>query len=456
MQSMIRRIYNIFIAPKQLNEDVRNREVVLNALLAASLLGLGLALLLSLFSVFVLHHEYARVGLITIGVALICVVGLYGLSRRGGRFRLAAALLVAIYSLIAANLIYRSGITIPSGELLFGLVIVLAGILLGSSYSLYAATGAGIWVISIQEATRQGAIHPDLSWINVQPSLGDAAGFCLLFAIIALVSWLFNRQMEQSLFRAQRAEKALMHQKEILESTVEERTRELQDAQLERMQQLYRFAELGQLSTALMHELANHLTTLTLDIEGLEGQTRSRMLSRAKRSIRYIDTMVLRVCDQLQGRSNVKAFSIATELDEVVQILNHRAQEAHVRLRWQALGDRKALRCYGEPFKLRQLLANLISNGIDSYEGSLEEKREVLVTAQVIDTDVELKVHDWGKGIPAEKRAQLFEPLYSTKKTGMGMGLFIAKQIVEEHFKGVIAVDDTEDHTVFMVRLKKV
>ncbi len=450
-----RRFYNLFIAPRQTNEDMRNREVVLNVLLTGTLGMLGLVFLLLLFSWTVAGYHYVLSRLLLV-LPIVAIVGsLYGLSRRG-YYRTAASYLVAIYFLLAAAMVYRWGVTLPTAELLNGLVIVLAGTLLGPTYSLYAAGSASIVLVACEIATTHKLIHPNLSWTVLPPNMTDVLGFCVIFAVIALVSWLFNQQMERSLHKAERAEAALTKQKALLETTVVERTSELQAVQLEKIQQMYRFAELGQLSTALLHDLANHLTTLTLDIEGLEAQSRSRMLQRAKRSIHYMDDMVLRVRDQLYGRSHRRQFSIATEIEEVVHILGHRAREAKVSLAWQALSDRKTLRCSGEPVKFRQLIANLISNAVDAYDGHESElKREVMVTAENTKHEIIVRVHDWGKGIPDATRQQLFEAFYSTKKTGMGMGLFIAKQIAEEHFHGGLTIDLKEAHTVFVLRLKK-
>src|SRR4051812_21420069 len=101
-------------------------------------------------------------------------------------------------------------------------------------------------------------------------SFGDVLAYCVGFGMLALVSWLYNREMERSLRQAQGAEAALLQQKATLEVEVEKRTEELRQAQLEEMQQMYRFAELGQLGVTLLHGLANHLTALTLEIEGLD------------------------------------------------------------------------------------------------------------------------------------------------------------------------------------------
>jgi signal transduction histidine kinase len=453
---MLERLYTIFIAPRQRDRDMRSREVVLNALLAGTLLVLASALLLMVFDYMVLGYTYLAGRTVGIAVAGAFIGFLYWLSRTG-RFRISSALLISLYMLLATLVAYRWGIVTPTAVLLYGLVIVLSGILLGPNYSLYFAGGIPIVLASLQLAAEHELIHPDWAWLTEPPRLGDIFGPAFIFAVMALASWLFNYQMERSLRRTVRAERALTKQKNLLETTVEERTRQLQAAQLEKIQQMYRFAELGQLSTALLHDLANHLTSLTMDIQGLEGQTRSRALQRAKRSIHYIDDMVLRVRDQLHGRSNIRPFNLVTEIDAVVSMLNHKAAGSGVTLLWQPPSDKKLFRVRGEPIRFRQLMANLVSNAIDAYEtpNPSSKNQKVEISLAVAETTLALTVADWGKGIPRRERGQLFAPFYSTKKTGMGMGLFIVKQIAEEHFLGSVQLDDSTKRTAFVITLPR-
>src|SRR5688572_13100627 len=102
-------------------------------------------------------------------------------------------------------------------------------------------------------------------------------------------------------------------------------------------------------------------------------------------------------------------------------------------------------------------MANLISNGIDAHYDQFEAsgRREVRVSIAADKRTITIRVEDWGRGIPAQDRTRLFEPFFSTKQTGMGMGLFIAKQIVQEHFLGDISVDTTKKHTAFVVTFPK-
>ncbi|HSX00289.1 MAG TPA: ATP-binding protein [Patescibacteria group bacterium] len=446
------RLYKRLIEPQQRSEDLRNRELVLNVLVTGTIGAFFAAFVLLLLSLSV--HPYVLTRVILVGLGLAIALGIYRLSR-ACHYRSAAYLLIGLYGGIATGVAYRWGVTMPAAMLLYGMVLVLSGILLNARSTPYALGVVVLIVVVLRTLQVEGIISPDYSaWAQQPLNFGTVIGCCLIFGVLATVSWLYTSQMEDSLRRARRAEAALTRQKQLLEVTVEKRTRQLQDAQLEKVQQMYRFAELGQLSTALLHDLANHLTTLSLDIEGLGEEHRSSMLKRAKRSIRYIDDMVGRVRDQLHGRAQVKLFNIASEIEEIVSIMNHRAQDAGVRLVWEPT-DKKSLRVRGEPIRFRQLMANLVANGIDAYMPDSSEPREVLITAETTPDTIIITVSDWGRGITAEARPKLFEPFFSTKKTGMGMGLFIARQICEENFGGHLHLDHKKKHTAFVVTLAR-
>lgn len=453
--SMPQKLYEKLIAPKQTNEDARNREYVLNILLVGTGIVILLALFVLLFNFFVGGKQYVapRIGS-TLG--MLAVVGtIYGLSR-AGKLKAAAYSLVILYCLIGIGVGVAWGVTMPVTVLLLALVVVLASILIGARYALNAAlTVLGVLALLKFGETR-GVIQPDWSWVADPTNGGTITGMGLVIVVIAIISWLFNVRMERSLRRAERAEAALQRQKRLLESIVQKRTRQLQAAQFEKVQELYRFAELGQISTALVHDLANHLTALTLDIEGLEAQNRSRVLQRAKRSMHYIDNMVARVRDQLKGKSAQRAFRVADEIDTVVHILRHTASQANVILKWQPDVQARKLRITGDPVRFRQLATNLIGNAIDAYDGvrSGADRRVHIVLQATSKQAVRLVVEDWGKGISPGDRSKLFEPFYSTKRSGMGLGLFIARQITEDLFGGTIRIDYAADHTVFQLTLK--
>jgi len=105
----------------------------------------------------------------------------------------------------------------------------------------------------------------------------------------------------------------------------------------------------------------------------------------------------------------------------------------------------------GDSKKLGVLFINLITNALDAVENNGE------ISIRIIDdgSKISVEIEDSGKGVPDEALSQIFEPLFTTKQTGTGLGLPSCKNIVEQH-GGTIDVKTTSDKgTTFIVKLPK-
>lgn len=430
--------------------------LVLRLLLAGSMIFLLLILALLLISFILLGNSYVGVRVVLVLAALLYVAAARLLLKKRPRFT--AYMLLGLYGFTATLAVTLWGITVPFGLLIFGFLIVLAGVTLGSSYALVAGIGVIAILAFSQMAVELDLITPDRSPVMLAPNFGDVAGFGTAFLILALIAWLSGRQMEQSLAKAREAEAALLSEKQNLARKLEERTQKLRAAQLQEMQQLYRFAELGQLSTALLHDLANHLTVLTLDIEDMQKERHSQAIKRAKKSMLYLDKMVDQVRTQIQGTSYAKRFSLSETINHSVQQLAHKARMAQVAVELDTASTKsEALECYGDPVRLQQIVTILLANAIDAYKHSKANNanKRVLISIKELGKNIQIRVQDWGSGIPVEERSKLFKPFYSTKNEGMGIGLFIAKQMAETHFKGTLLLSKKSDCTEFVVEIPK-
>ncbi|RMF59757.1 MAG: HAMP domain-containing protein, partial [Calditrichaeota bacterium] len=101
--------------------------------------------------------------------------------------------------------------------------------------------------------------------------------------------------------------------------------------------------------------------------------------------------------------------------------------------------------------KMRRVLINLIENGLDS----IREKGsgEIAISTAAEEGRVLLRTRDTGKGMPEEVKTKIFEPYFSTKKSGMGLGLVIVKRVIDEH-GGTISVESREGQgTSFTIAL---
>jgi signal transduction histidine kinase len=99
------------------------------------------------------------------------------------------------------------------------------------------------------------------------------------------------------------------------------------------------------------------------------------------------------------------------------------------------------------------VVENLIKNALDALQG----KGEIKITIGADKRNAWVEVADTGKGIPKSKWKRIFEPGYTTKTRGWGLGLSLSRRIVEEYHKGKIAVVESEigRGTTFRVTLKK-
>ncbi len=108
----------------------------------------------------------------------------------------------------------------------------------------------------------------------------------------------------------------------------------------------------------------------------------------------------------------------------------------------------------GDRTHLQQVVLNLIVNAMDALAGQPREKRHIRVsTCPTTDGQVELAVIDSGPGIEADTLPRVFQPFYTTKPDGMGMGLSIARTIIDAHRGCIWAENNTTDGATFRVAL---
>lgn len=446
-------LYLRFIAPRQQTQEARNREIVLTLLTIGTMVALGFLLLLLLVTLGVTQQTYLFGRILLCAVFLGLTIYIYILARRQA-YRPAAIMLLSLYALTVAGMTWSWGVHLSFTLVFWALVIVLAGILLSARYALLAAAAVISTILLLLIMQMLGWYHPDESWLQSPPTAVDALAYCVLFMGLGMVSWLFGRQSERSLRRATQAEAELLKEQSLLEDKIEERTLELQVAQFEEMQQLYRFAELGHLSVALLHDLANHLTVLTLNIEDLDHKHHSDSIKRARHSIRYLENMVSRVRHQLHGREQLSNFSLPAKAREVMKLLEPKAREMQVIINCQTKGPKNRLRLMGDTVKFSQIMAIIITNAIEAYvDQPIKSQRTVDIVFEAKPDHIAITITNYGKPITSALRKTLFEPFRTTKKRGMGIGLYIARRMLENNFAGTITLAPTTTYTQFKLTL---
>lgn len=369
------------------------------------------------------------------------------------QYRVASYLLLGFYMSLATGIVGAWGINTPIGPLLYGVVVVLAGILLTARHALYTAGIVGLLLITFQICFLQGWYTPNTTWNHANSTFGDVFSYWIVFGMLALVSWLYNREMENSLTQARRAEQALRRQKATLELQVQRRTKQLRESQLEELQQMYRVTELGQMGISLLHDLANNLTALQLEIEGLESGRRARSVTHARQITRYLGDIVDSTLARIHGTPPKRNFNIIQKTNETVAFLRHKAAESKVEIDWQP--PAKNWQFTADPVSFGQVLTLLAGNAIEAYKNSPPgAHRQVALTMRRTDKHIIITIGSQSK-IPKHVRHNLFKPFYTSKKTGMGLGLYIAKQTIRGQMDGTLTLHTANHYTEFVITLPR-
>jgi signal transduction histidine kinase len=221
-----------------------------------------------------------------------------------------------------------------------------------------------------------------------------------------------------------------------LERRVEERTAELKDAH-EALLSKERLAALGQLTATVAHELRNPLGVIRNSVAAIEGVVGkagidlARPLGRIERGIGRCDGIIAELLDFARIREIHPKPAMAD--DWLLEVLLEQTLPADIHLA-QALAS-PGCEIVIDSDRMRRVVVNLIENAAQALaeHGAPETERRITVSTASSPEYWEFVIADTGPGIAPATLSRVFEPLFSTKSFGTGLGLPTVKQIVEQH-----------------------
>ncbi|WP_043931987.1 histidine kinase N-terminal domain-containing protein [Bacillus sp. EB01] len=214
-----------------------------------------------------------------------------------------------------------------------------------------------------------------------------------------------------------------------------------------------RLAILGQMSSSFVHEFRNPLTSVMGFI---------RLLKSDYPNLPYLDVVSIEL-DQLKFRitqflhtskKNIisddknEEIPIRDLLVEVIDFLYPSIVDGNIQVNSHIDASTTV---YGDRNELKQVFLNLLMNAVDAV---FEQDKQRIITIQTLlgKNEVKIMISNNGDPIREEIRKIIFEPFYTTKKLGTGIGLFVCKNIIEKH-KGSIHCQSDEDLTSFEISL---
>lgn len=470
------------LRPKSTDPDLYRKELILNTILGFCFI------LLTLFLLLTIGHalsEFSYIGVFSFIVIASPILLAYFLSRKG-KFLLASIILISLFSIGLIYCAYGWGIILPTFLLGVAFIGTCTSLLISSRAGFIYTLGATFLMITLNILDNIGIHAPDYSWALTDPHIADITEYSILILFISGVSWISNRQNELSLKRAHRSEDALAKERDSLEIRVLERTKELEQVQIEKVAEMYRFVEFGKLSAGLIHDLMSPLTSLCIEAEqhdfgkdiknsghansiidqnlGIKMPDKHTLYSIVQTS-RKIQNIIHAAKNQIRMEFHSEKIYLLTIWEEVLLLHQNRIKRNNISL---VKNISASMHIRGNPALLTHILTNLVSNALDAIEQKIKAIKSEQTTQDIHSSNknksnhsnnthykprleihgirkqnqIRLMVRDNGIGIDPGTERQIFDPFFTTKKlTGWGYGLSASKHMAEKYFKGSLELN---------------
>ncbi len=227
----------------------------------------------------------------------------------------------------------------------------------------------------------------------------------------------------------------------VLDITARKRAEDLYRQQQEKFQFTARLVTMGEMASMLAHELNQPLSAISSYTTGclnlLEASTGPRSdvvetLRKVVAQAQRAGQVIRRVHEFVRRREPQQEPSqLNVIVDDSVGLIEAAAHQRGMRIQLDLASNLPTIQA--DKVMVEQTLLNLMRNGMDAMADLSPDQRVLVVSTAVHENGVRVSVSDNGGGIPPEVAAHLYEPFFSTKQEGMGMGLSICRSIAELH-----------------------
>ncbi len=222
-----------------------------------------------------------------------------------------------------------------------------------------------------------------------------------------------------------------------------------------------KLVSMGEMMGSIAHQWRQPLNELNINIEMLEEFYEcgaidktfvENFISKNTKILNFLSKTITDFSDFFRVNKQKTHFSIKEKIENTLQIVDE--QLKNHRISMEIIGD--DVEIYGLPNEFQQVILNLINNSKDAITEKNIENGKIIISIENDDNRVFLKFVDNAGGIPEDVLDRIFEPYFTTKEQGkgIGMGLYIVKMIIENNFNSEINVKNIEDGVMFTIEIK--
>ncbi|MCX7164617.1 MAG: ATP-binding protein, partial [Rhodocyclales bacterium] len=215
----------------------------------------------------------------------------------------------------------------------------------------------------------------------------------------------------------------------------DQRARQQQD----RLQSTARLVAMGEMASSIAHELNQPLAAISSYCTGAANLLRNETpaaevlpaLDKAVEQAQRAGQVIRRIYSLARhSEDRFELIRLEERIDDALALMEIDIRQKGIRV---ALDIQAKPLVEGDPVLLEQALFNLFRNATESMRDTVPDQRQIGITLGSTDGYAQLTIADRGCGIDADVADKLFDPLFTTKAEGMGMGLAICRSVVENH-----------------------
>jgi len=213
-----------------------------------------------------------------------------------------------------------------------------------------------------------------------------------------------------------------------------------------------RLRVLGQLSAGIAHEIRNPLAAIKSGMSMIKsGKDTEQVIDIVQTEIAQLDTFIDRFLQYSRlGAGKPENFDLAIFMDELTELVKLAASRKNVHIQ-TSLQIPEGYTFYGDKNSIKQALLNIVLNGVEASSGKKDALVKISVNADA--DNVLFQISDNGGGISEDSISKIFEPFYTTKSDGTGLGLALAMKTAKEQ-GGELSVKNNAEGCVFTMQFK--
>ena len=228
--------------------------------------------------------------------------------------------------------------------------------------------------------------------------------------------------------------------------------------QQEIMIEQQKLASMGEMIGNIAHQWRQPLNALGLVLQNIKkAYERDRLdaayLEKAVNKGKMLTTKMSTTIDDfrnlIKSKKLKESFFIKDVVNEVIEMVEASLKNHNIEM---ILELDESLKTTSYPNELFQVLVNLVNNSKDAF---MEQNKSgfIIIKSYKKDNDIVVEIIDNAGGIPFENPNKVFEPYFTTKDKGTGIGLYMSKMIIEQDMKGSLNVENIEDGAKFSIKL---